>query len=178
MAHPKVIHPDFNYEKEEAWGGERNSERRRERKTERQRHLFESAPSALPGLQGTLVDWLQRAETRCYRLWLPSLAGPSCTALAVPPRPGAVTPSQPSASWRRSSPWSRPAGLPAATPLGPPAQAPPGLWREPRAPGPHRSLDTASRNRPDTRSLCYPRGPTLLLSLSFSLSFFFLSQLP
>lgn len=141
MAPPKVIHPDFNYEKQKERKREREraSERDRARQKEA-KYWFGSAPSALPGRKGPLWSGSGGLRTEAAGLRLPSRAGPSCTASDAPPRPRAATLSQPSASWKRSSPWSRPAGLPAATPrwhllecgVNPGRLGPTGLGRQPR----------------------------------------------
>lgn len=52
MAHPKVIHPDLDYEEEEARGRERNRERRSEREIKRQTQLFGSARQPYQACKG------------------------------------------------------------------------------------------------------------------------------
>lgn len=110
----KVIHSDFNYS--------------RERARVREQQLLGQPPLVLRGGGGPSPRGSEGVRPASTGLGLPFRAGPSCTASAAPPRPRAATPSQPSASWRRSSPWSRPAAshwpLLLACPL---AQVPPGV---------------------------------------------------
>lgn len=97
-APPKVTPPDFNYS-------------RREESALKRTAAAGSAPSELPGRKGPWRGGSGGLRPAATGLGLPSRAGPSCTASAAPPRPRAATPSQPSACWRRSTPWSRLAEL-------------------------------------------------------------------